>query len=367
MSLMPQLDRYLSVRRSLGYDLRTSERSLRRFTSYADAEGAAHIGTALFLRWHATLADANGSTRATRLRVVRLFAQWLSGFDPAHEVPPQGLLPDSSNRPRPHIYTTAEIAEIVAAARELPSVYGLRGHTCSTLFGLIAVTGLRISEALALDRDDLDQGVLRVRRGKLGRERLLPLDPGVVAHMGAYLTERDRLIGHAAKPLFVTDKATRLPEGATVRIEPTRLEATQADRIVDAIARANGGRYSVDLHLRHDPNASEAFATSHVRRLEAMRRAGAGPERLADGSWTISDDHLAQAEAYPRHQRRARCRKLCGARGRWNSQDQHRTAQPESGHAQAGRSSERSARRYLWSQRGSGRDRDDHSQTWRSP
>lgn len=212
MSLMPQLDRYLSVRRSLGYDLRTSERILRRFTNYADTEGAAHIGTALFLRWHATLADANGSTRATRLRVVRLFAQWLSGFDPAHEVPPQGLLPDSSNRPRPHIYTTDEIAEIVAAARELPSVYGLRGHTCSTLFGLIAVTGLRISEALALDRDDLDQGVLRVRRGKLGRERLLPLDPGVVAHLDAYLAERDRLIGHAAKPLFVTEKATRLTD-----------------------------------------------------------------------------------------------------------------------------------------------------------
>jgi integrase len=212
MSLMPQLDRYLSVRRSLGYDLRTSERILRRFTSYADTEGAAHIGTALFLRWHATLADANGSTRATRLRVVRLFAQWLSGFDPAHEVPPQGLLPDSSNRPRPHIYTTAEIVEIVATARELPSVYGVRGYTCSTLFGLIAVTGLRISEALALDRDDLDQGVLRVRRGKLGRERLLPLDPGVVAHLDAYLAERDRLIGHAAKPLFVTEKATRLTD-----------------------------------------------------------------------------------------------------------------------------------------------------------
>jgi integrase len=102
--------------------------------------------------------------------------------------------------------------EIVAAARELPSVYGLRGYTCSTLFGLIAVTGLRISEALALDRDDLDQGVLRVRRGKLGRERLLPLAPGVVAHLDAYLAERDRLIGHAAKPLFVTEKAARLTD-----------------------------------------------------------------------------------------------------------------------------------------------------------
>jgi type IV secretory pathway VirD2 relaxase len=95
-------------------------------------------------------------------------------------------------------------------------------------------------------------------------------------------------------------------EGSTVRVAPSRIEATQADRTVDAIARANGGRYSIDLHLAHDPGASEAFATSHVRRLEAMRRAGTGPERLADGSWTITDDHLARADAYARAQQRDR-------------------------------------------------------------
>jgi integrase/recombinase XerD len=214
MSLTPQLDRYLSVRRELGYDLRTAERILRRFTRYADAEGATHINTALFLRWHATLPEAIGSTRATRLCVVRLLAQWLSGFDPAHEVPPRGLFPDSPKRSRPHIYSEAEIGTIITVASELPSVYGLRGLICSTLFGLIAVTGLRISEALALDLDDLDidHGVLRVRRGKLGRERLLPLDPSVVEQLIAYVAERNRLIGHAAKPLFVTDKATRLTD-----------------------------------------------------------------------------------------------------------------------------------------------------------
>jgi hypothetical protein len=91
-----------------------------------------------------------------------------------------------------------------------------------------------------------------------------------------------------------------------VRIAPSRIEATQADRTVDAVARANGGRYSIDLHLRHDPQASEAFATTHVRRLEAMRRAGAGPERLSDGSWTIPDDHLARAHAFARAQQRDR-------------------------------------------------------------
>jgi integrase/recombinase XerD len=212
MSLTSQLDRYLSVRRSLGYDLGTSERILRRFTRFADCEGAAHIDTALFLRWHATLAEACTSTRAARLSVVRLFAQWLSSFDPAHAPPPRGLLPGSIRRSRPHIYTDAEIGAIIAAAKALPSIYGLRGLTVSTLFGLIAVTGLRISEALALDRVDLDadHGVLRVRQGKLGKERLLPLDPSVVTQLIGYLAERDRLIGHPATPLFVTDKGARL-------------------------------------------------------------------------------------------------------------------------------------------------------------
>ena len=214
MSIAPQLDRYLSVRRSLGYDLRTEERRLRRFARFADQEGAPHIDTALFLRWDASLPDAGTSTRSARFGKVRLFVQWLSSIDPAHEVPPRGLLPGRSGRQRPYIYSASEITSIVAAAQALPSIYGLRGLTCSTLFGLIAVTGLRISEALALDDDDLDagDGVLRVRRGKLGRERLLPLDPSVVVRLIAYAAERDRLLGRAAPAFFVTGKGTRLTD-----------------------------------------------------------------------------------------------------------------------------------------------------------
>ena len=211
---MPQLDRYLSVRRSLGYDLRTEERRLRRFARFADHDGAPHIDTALFLRWDASLPDATTSTRSARLSAVRLFAQWLSSIDPAHEVPPRGLLPDRSQRPRPHIYSDVEIASIITAAKVLPSIYGLRGLTCSTLFGLISVTGLRISEALALDRDDLDadNGVLRVRCGKLGKERLLPLDPTVVAQLAGYAGERDRLLGSVPDAFFVNCKGTRLTD-----------------------------------------------------------------------------------------------------------------------------------------------------------
>lgn len=102
------------------------------------------------------------------------------------------------------------------------------------------------------------------------------------------------------------DATRSVPEGATVRIEATRAEATAADRTVAEVARANGGRYSVGLHLAHDPQANEAYAASHVRRLEAMRRAGVGPKRQVDGSWTIPSDHIAQAEAFAQRQQRDR-------------------------------------------------------------
>jgi hypothetical protein len=137
---------------------------------------------------------------------------------------------------------------------------------------------------------------------------------GRVIHRGFSDEHRDRhyliIDGTDGRVYYVDvgrwDGTPSLPEGATVRLEPTKLSATQADRTIAAIARTNAGRYSVDLHLRHDPNASEAFAMSHVRRLEAMRRAGAGPERLADGSWAIAGDHLVKAEAFSQRQQRDR-------------------------------------------------------------
>ncbi|WP_066725655.1 relaxase/mobilization nuclease RlxS [Sphingomonas pituitosa] len=102
------------------------------------------------------------------------------------------------------------------------------------------------------------------------------------------------------------DATPAVPEGATVRLDPRALGVTDADRTVDAVARANSGRYSIDLHLRHDASASQAYATAHVRRLEAMRRAGAGPGRQADGSWVIPEDHLDRAEVFARRQQRDR-------------------------------------------------------------
>lgn len=95
-----------------------------------------------------------------------------------------------------------------------------------------------------------------------------------------------------------SDAVAPIPEGAIVRVSARSMEVREADRVVAEVAAANGGRYSADLHLRHDPSATQAFAETHVRRLEAMRRAGAGVEREADGNWTIPADHVDRASAY---------------------------------------------------------------------
>lgn len=210
-TLTEELDRYLTIRHGLGYDLGTAARVLRRFIAFAENQGADHITTDLFLRWKAAFGKANCHTWAARLGMVRIFAQWLCGIDPRNEVPPQGLIPSRYRRSRPYIYSEQEIGRILAEAERLPSVNGIRGLTYSTLFGLIAVTGLRVSEALALDNGDVDLvlGVLTVRRGKFGKARLVPVSESTLARLAAYAEERDRLLGAIPQSFFVSDGGVR--------------------------------------------------------------------------------------------------------------------------------------------------------------
>jgi integrase/recombinase XerD len=217
-TLAHELDRYLAIRRCLGFDLGTSARVLRRFVAFAHSKGVNHITTDLFLGWMDAFGEAGSQTWAARLGMVRQFAQWLSGIDPKNEVPPKALVPGRYRRSCPYIYSDREIVQIIDGAARLPSLNGIRALTYATLFGLIAVTGLRVSEAVALDNCDVDlaTGVLTVRRGKSGKARIVPVSASTSDRLIAYAKERDRLLGGCPKCFFVSDDGRR-PDDCSVR------------------------------------------------------------------------------------------------------------------------------------------------------
>jgi len=196
ISLAVQLEQYLAIRRSFGYDLSTAERILRRFVEFAEAEGVNHVNVDLFLLWKRHFGSANNNTWSVRLGVLRCFAGWLQNIDPLTEVPPSDLVRGKSRRSRPYIYSSEQITQLVASAARLPSSYGLRGWTYSTFFGLIAVSGLRINEAIQLDEEDVDlnEGVLLVKRGKNGKSRMIPISACATAQLTAYRCERNRIL-----------------------------------------------------------------------------------------------------------------------------------------------------------------------------
>jgi site-specific recombinase XerD len=149
MSTLKQaLNDYIAMRRALGFRLREVAGCLGNFVAFAEGEGASHITTELALQWATEPAAAQPSTWTWRLGMVRRFAVWHSATEPRTEIPPAGLLPHRYQRKTPHIYSDEEIARLLRRAAQLPSSKGLRAHTYTTIFGLLAVTGMRVNEAL---------------------------------------------------------------------------------------------------------------------------------------------------------------------------------------------------------------------------
>lgn len=213
--LAVSLDAYLTLRRGLGTELRAPGAHLRRFVEFLDREKATAITTELALRWAKSPAGATAATWAQRLGDVRRFAAWLSTTDPGTEVPPVGLLPGRYRRRPPYIYSDAEIERVVHEAARLPSALGMRAHSYATLFGLLAVTGLRLGEALALDRADVDlhTGVLTIRRAKLGKSRFVPLQDTTCTALQQYIQQRDRLVRRPTSTAFLlSESGTRLTQ-----------------------------------------------------------------------------------------------------------------------------------------------------------
>ncbi len=212
-ALSRSLQDYLALRRALGAQLRSAEVHLRRFVEFADRAGSEVITTDLALRWATAPGRASAAIRAIRLGNVRRFAAWLSAIDPRTEIPLKDLMPIRYRRKPPYIYSDKEIACILGEAARLPSPSGLRALTYTTLFGLLAVTGLRVSEALGLDRDDVDLegGMLAVRHAKFGKSRFVPLHDSTCVALRRYTKRRNRLLPRpTTSAFFVGERGTRV-------------------------------------------------------------------------------------------------------------------------------------------------------------
>lgn len=250
--LTTAVDAYLAMRRTLGYQLRDTEAILRDFAAFADGKKDSYVVTQTVLEW---IRRANGSPLRSciRLRTVVRFARYLQAEDLRHELPPE----DAFGHHRPHrrppfLFTPDEVAALVCAARALAPQGTLRPHLYNTLFGLIACTGLRISEALNLQLDDVTSDGLVVRNAKFAKSRLLPLHPSVKSQLEHYFEHRSQEASTSSF-VFISGKGAQL-HANTVRHVFRRL--------VDTLGIAHGTRrprihdlrfYFANQALTHSP------------------------------------------------------------------------------------------------------------------
>jgi len=210
ISLRESLAEYLAVRRALGYRLERPEKLLCQFLDHLDASGSDQITVEHALAW-ATLPAGGTHWHAMRLQAIRGFARYLHEVDPRVEVPAAEMLPDRPHRATPYLYSDRQILALMRAASTLRTPH--RAASFRTLFGLLAVTGMRIGEAVGLDRSDFDSdhGVLVVRHGKFAKSRELPLHPSTTGALRRYLRREDRpRPATSTDALLVSSAETRL-------------------------------------------------------------------------------------------------------------------------------------------------------------
>lgn len=204
---------YLRLRRCLGHKLADGHRLLPRFVAYLDSIGATTVTIEAALAW-AQQPGVNpaSSVGPRRMSIARGFARHMASIDPRTEVPPPGLIPDRHHRWRPpYIFSLTQIEALMAAASG--SRWPLAAATYETIIGLLAATGMRVGEAIRLDRADVDpaRAVLIIRGTKFGKSRYVPILPDTQAALDRYAQTRDRLCPRTVTTsFFVTMRGNRL-------------------------------------------------------------------------------------------------------------------------------------------------------------
>ena len=268
--LSEALTEYIAMRQNLGFVVRRPASLLRTFVAFVNHAGSPFITTELTRQWALQPAEAQPSTWAWRLNIARRFAAWQRASDPRTEVPPADLVGQRYRRKPPRLYTDQDVVRLIQSAAALPSAKTLRGRTYATLFGLLTVTGLRINEALHLDRPDVDlvDGVLHIRRTKFGKSRLVPIHPTTQEALRAYGEARDRILSTLATPaFFVSERRTRITEWST------RYTFAVVSRTVGLRPPTHGGRHG------HGPRIQDLRHRFAAQTLITWYRAGVEVER----------------------------------------------------------------------------------------
>lgn len=208
--LRQALDDYLRLRRSLGHKMAEAAWLLPDFIAFLEERGQTTVTVTAALAWvRKRESDVVTTVSPRRITAVRGFARYLSGVDPATEIPPLGLVPHRQRWRQPFIYSDADVIAVMTAADGIGPP--LRAATYRTLVGLLAATGLRVGEAINLDHDDIDwaEGVLRIRETKFGKSRLVPLEPSGVDALREYDVLRNRTAPRPEDPSFFVSRTRR--------------------------------------------------------------------------------------------------------------------------------------------------------------
>jgi integrase len=271
MSTMSEmLAQYIAMRRALGAKLREPAVRLSQFVEFMKSQSAEFITTQLALRWAMQPKDAQRATWARRLSIVRRFAIWLNAAEPRNQIPPHRLIGGRGRRNPPHIYTDDELERLIAEASRLHSSKRLRAHTYTTIIGLLAATGLRPNEVLALARSDVDlqNGILHIRESKFGKSRFVPIHDSTNAALACYAKRRNGLdLQRQTDAFFVTERG--LP------LLPLAVRRTFGKMSLAAGLRSGG----TGQRIGRGPRLQDFRHTFATRRLIDWYRAGLDVER----------------------------------------------------------------------------------------
>jgi integrase len=270
--LSRNLARYVDQRRSLGFKFHSEHILLRGFVAFAERRGDRHVKSARVLAWAAEAPSPE--QRRNRLHTVRRFALRMHAENPRHQIPAVDALGHAvAKRRSPYIYSVDEIARLLRAAAALEPAGSIRPIMYATLLGLIAATGIRISEALALDLDDVTADGLVIRETKFQKSRLLPLHATTRQALDRYLIAR-REVAVADRAIFISVAGQPLSYNTVRSVFLQLLDRTK-------LRGAHGGR---------DPRIHELRHTFAVRSLEQCRH-----------NRTAVDRHIVALSTYLGH------------------------------------------------------------------